>query len=466
MSSLRSQTTLSRFFATYGMLGVLAALCLIYSIATFGPQHRVGEDAADELARKLAESADKGASVLIVAEQSERDETFVEILRQQLSDHGLHVVESVNGTPKAIRATIERVLDRQTPLDVIATPAGSKLKVTHINKDLAKIAREDNDEARLAALQNIAIETPDDYRWPTFLMAGNLLAVANRVVVIAIIAVGMTMVIITGGIDLSVGSLLALSVVLTAKWIVAAGGAETTPAMMLLCCLGAIAVCAAVGAFSGMMITAFRIPPFIATLAVMQIARGLALMITRSQTITGVPTSFKWLGLGTDLWSIPNAVVLMVVVYTAAHFAMSNSRVGRYIYAVGGNREAARLSGIRVNTVLLVAYTVCGAMAGLGGVIEASQFTSGDPKAGMMYELDVIAAVVVGGTSLAGGEGKIFGTLIGAPIIAVIKNGMNITNVEIYTQYVILGLVILAAVLLDTLRKQGFKELLRNVGWR
>jgi ribose transport system permease protein len=227
---------------------------------------------------------------------------------------------------------------------------------------------------------------------------------------------------------------------------------------MTLCCGAAIAVCGAMGGFSGLMITMFRVPPFITTLAVMQVVRGLALMITRSQSITGLPRSFDWLGLDADLWSIPNAVVLMALIYAAAQFVMARTRLGRHIYAVGGNREAARLSGIRINRVLMIVYVVCGAMAGLGGVIEASQFTSGDPKSGMMYELDVIAAVVVGGTSLAGGEGKIFGTLIGALIIAVIQNGMNLTEVEIYTQRVVLGLVILGAVLLDMLKRRGAKS--------
>jgi len=149
-------------------------------------------------------------------------------------------------------------------------------------------------------------------------------------------------------------------------------------------------------------------------------------------------------------------VILLIIIYAAAVFVMSRTKLGRYIYAVGGNRQAARLSGIHVNRVLMAVYVVCGAMAGLGGVIEASQFTAGDPKSGMMYELDVIAAVVVGGTSLTGGEGKVLGTLIGAFIIAVIQNGMNLTKVESNTQKIVLGLIILGAVVLDNLRKQGW----------
>ncbi len=446
MRSSRSHPVLSRFTANYGMLGVLAVLCLYYSWATFQRQHPTGDDASRVLARKLARSVDQKANVLIAAKEYEDDIRFAESLAARLEGDRFHVVESVNGEPAAIRAAIERLLAAGTKIDVIATPKSSQLLATNLKK-------------RIPELANTQVVVPDDYWWPTFLLGGNLLGVANRIVVIAVIAVGMTMVIITGGIDLSVGSLLALSAVLTARLIAIAGGIEATPPAMVFCCLAAIAVCAGVGAFSGLMITAFRIPPFIATLAMMEVARGLALMITKSRSISDVPGSFDWLGLDADLLSVPNAVILMALIYAAAHFVMSRSRLGRYIYAVGGNRQAARLSGIPVNRVLIIAYIVCGAMAGLGGVIETSQFTSGDPKSGLMYELYVIAAVVVGGTSLAGGEGKILGTLIGAFIIAVIQNGMNLTNVESYTQKVILGLVILGAVLLDTLRKRGWRRL-------
>jgi ribose transport system permease protein len=158
---------------------------------------------------------------------------------------------------------------------------------------------------------------------------------------------------------------------------------------------------------------------------------------------------------------LPVAVWLMAALYVAAHLLMTHTALGRYIYAVGGNPQAAHFSGVPVKRVLLFAYTVCGAGAGLGGVIMASQLKSGSPTYGGMYELYVIAAVVVGGTSLYGGEGKILGTLIGAFIIAVIQNGMNLTGVESYTQKVVLGLVILGAVLLDLLKKRGWERFLR-----
>jgi ribose transport system permease protein len=265
----------------------------------------------------------------------------------------------------------------------------------------------------------------------------------------------MTMVIITAGIDLSVGSLIALSAVVAAWLIGFMGGGNASVVAMFIGGLAAVIVCGLTGAFSGLMITRFRIPPFIATLAIMQVAAGVAYIISQGKPIYQLPESFIGLGRGAEPFlKIPYAVILMILLYLAAHFLMSRMTLGRYIYAVGGNPEAARLAGIRVKDVLVFVYTLCGALAGFGGVIMASQLKSGAPTYGLTYELYVIAAVVVGGTSLSGGEGRIFGTLIGAFIIAVIQNGMNLTNVETYTQKVVLGLVILAAVLLDRLKQR------------
>ncbi len=210
------------------------------------------------------------------------------------------------------------------------------------------------------------------------------------------------------------------------------------------------------GLFSGLMVTMFRIPSFIVTLAVMLIARGVAFRITAGESVAQLPEAFMWLGRGADL-GLPNSVVLMIVLYAIAYVIMSRTRLGRYIYAVGGNAKAARLSGVRVERILLVVYTVCGALAGLGGIVTASLLKSGDPKFGYLAELYVIAAVVVGGASLSGGEGKILGTLIGALFIAVIENGMNLTNVDPFTQMIVLGAVILAAVLLDTLKRRVWR---------
>jgi ribose transport system permease protein len=234
------------------------------------------------------------------------------------------------------------------------------------------------------------------------------------VTVIAILAIGMTMVVITAGIDLSVGSLVALSAMVSTLLIrELAGAREATWLGMIPCCLAGIAVCAGLGAFNGVMVAFCRLPPFIVTLSMMLIASGFAFLLTRGESVAEVPASFVWLGGGADLWHIPNAVVLMLLLYGGAHVLMAHTVLGRYLYAVGGNVEAARLSGVPVSRVKLFAYTASGLFAGLGGVVLASRLKSAAPPYGQMYELYVIAAVVVGGTSLMGGEGRIFGTCWG-----------------------------------------------------
>jgi ribose transport system permease protein len=200
------------------------------------------------------------------------------------------------------------------------------------------------------------------------------------------------------------------------------------------------------------MITAFRIPPFIVTLGMMMMASGLAFRLSNGRSIPELPAAFFWLGRG-ETWGVPHPIVLMIVLYAIAHIVMTRTVFGRYVYAIGGNAEAARLSGISVKRMLLAVYTLSGALAGLGGIVLTSQLSAGDPKFGSMYELEVISAVVVGGASLLGGQGRIFGTLIGAFIIAVIKNGMNLTDVDPFNQKIVLGAVLMAAVLVDTLKR-------------
>ena len=279
---------------------------------------------------------------------------------------------------------------------------------------------------------------------------------AKQIAIIAIVAIGMTMVIITGGIDLSVGSLIALSAVSAALLIKHVGGAlDASTWNMVGCCALAILACGIVGTFSGAMVVGFGTPPFIVTLAVMMMASGLAYVLSNGMSISEVPASFTWLGNEADFLNIPNTVVLMAMMYAIAHVIMSRTVVGRYIYAVGGNREAARLSGVPVRTVTLLVYSISGLMAGLAGVVFASRFKSGAPRFGKMYELMTIAAVVVGGTSINGGEGRIMGTLIGALVIAVIENGMNLTNVGPYPQQIVMGGVILVAVLVDRIKHLG-----------
>ena len=186
----------------------------------------------------------------------------------------------------------------------------------------------------------------------------------------------------------------------------------------------------------------------------MKMASGQAFQWAGGESISELPASLRWLGGGRTI-GVPNAVWLMAILFVIAHIVMSRTVFGRYVYAIGGNEEAARLSGVPVKRVKLAVYTICGALAGVGGILLTSKLGAGDPKFGTGYELDVIAAVVVGGTSLMGGRGKILGTLIGAFIIAVINNGMNLTDIGPFTQWRVLGAVLLAAVLIDTLKRGG-----------
>jgi ribose transport system permease protein len=427
--------------ADYGMVLALLVLCVFFSIVTWSEQQPTGESGARQLAAEIAKQFGRDARVLIAVRPLPEDIVLADSLQRSL---GSAAVEVVKGEPKDARAALQR-LASAGKLDAIA--ATRETSTWLVFKDVAQ---------DFPALGSPRVLTPHSYGWPNFLKTENLLNIANQIAVIAIVAVGMTIVIITAGIDLSVGSLIAFSAVLAALFIRDfAGGVGAGAIGMLACCLAAIAACGLVGAFSGLMITRFSIPPFIVTLGMMLVASGLAYLLARGQSVYQLPDSFVWLGRGTGPFGLPIAVLLMLALYIAAHVLMSRMPLGRYFYAVGGNREAAMLSGIPIKRVLLLAYTASGLLAGVGGVVMASQLKSGSPTYGQMYELYVIAAVVVGGTSLSGGSGKMFGTLIGAFIIAVIQNGMNLTNVESYTQKVVLGFVILGAVLLDRLKQRG-----------
>ncbi|HYQ85933.1 MAG TPA: ribose ABC transporter permease [Bacteroidota bacterium] len=285
---------------------------------------------------------------------------------------------------------------------------------------------------------------------PYFLTADNILNVSLQTSIIAIIAVGMTFVILTAGIDLSVGALVAFSGVIATSVLkyplppaLAIGAALVTGLMV-----GALS-----GLVAGMFITKFRITPFIVTLALMTILRGAAYMYTDGRPIWGLPEEFSILG-SRRVLDVPVPSIIMIAVYLLAYLVLHQTRFGRHVYAVGGKPEAARLSGINTNRVILSVYVICGFLAALSGILLASRMNSGQPNAGLMYELDVIAAVVVGGTSLFGGRGSIIGTFIGAMLIGVLRNGLNLMNVGSYVQMVVLGVVILLAVLFDQLRKR------------
>lgn len=283
---------------------------------------------------------------------------------------------------------------------------------------------------------------------PHFLTISNLLNIAEQATIIAIIAVGMTFVIITGGIDLSVGSVLAFAGVVMAS--VLQRGLSLPLALMVG--LGAGLCC---GVLNGLLITVGRLPPFIATLGMMSVARGAALMFTEGRPISGFSESFRSLATG-EVLRVPAPVVIMIGVYVMAHLVLRRTKLGRYTYAIGGNEEAALLSGINVKLYKTMVYGIAGLLSGLAAILLTARLNSAQPIAGMSYELDAIAATVIGGTSLLGGEGTVVGTLIGALIMAVLRNGLNLLGVSSFIQQIVIGTVIIVAVLIDmALKRRG-----------
>jgi len=278
---------------------------------------------------------------------------------------------------------------------------------------------------------------------PSFLTISNIFNVLRQVSISAIIAFGMTFVILTGGIDLSVGSTLALTGAVAASLL--AGGTDPIVSMGVALILGLV-----LGAFNGVIITKGKVAPFIATLATMTIYRGLTLVYSNGKPISGLGdhASFQLFGKG-YLLGIPIPVITTIIAFAVLAFILHKTTFGRRVYAVGGNEEAAKLSGINADLVKIAVYAISGFMASLSALILTSRLNSAQPTAGESYELDAIAAVVLGGTSLNGGKGWIFGTLIGALIIGVLNNGMNLIGVSSFWQQVVKGIVILLAVLLD-----------------
>lgn len=277
---------------------------------------------------------------------------------------------------------------------------------------------------------------------PNFLTVQNVLNIFRQISINGILAIGVTFVIIAGGIDLSLGSVVALTGVVAALFAQNATFALIVP--LLLGILTGIAV----GTVNGLVITKGKTAPFIVTLGMMTIARGLALVISDGRPISNLSTGFKAIG-SKNILFIPLPVIIFLVVIILAAVVLNRTQIGRYIYAVGGNEQAARASGINVNSIKMFAYIICSGLAGLAGILLASRITTGQPNAGVSYELDAIAAVVIGGTSLSGGVGKITGTVIGALIIGVINNGLDLMNISSYYQQIIKGLIIIAAVLID-----------------
>ena len=280
---------------------------------------------------------------------------------------------------------------------------------------------------------------------PNFFTVNNLFNILQQTSVNAIMAVGMTLVILTSGIDLSVGSLLALTGAVAASIV----GIEVNA---LVAVAAALALGAAIGAVTGVIVAKGRVQAFIATLVMMLLLRGVTMVYTNGSPVnTGFTDNadlFGWFGIGRPL-GVPTPVWIMGIVFLAAWYMLHHTRLGRYIYALGGNEAATRLSGISVSKIKIIVYSLCGLLASLAGIIEVARLSSAQPTAGTGYELDAIAAVVLGGTSLAGGKGRIVGTLIGALILGFLNNGLNLLGVSSYYQMIVKAVVILLAVLVD-----------------
>ncbi len=279
---------------------------------------------------------------------------------------------------------------------------------------------------------------------PAFLSPRNLLNIVRQTSIHGIMAVGMTFVILTAGIDLSVGSMLALTGVLCA-------GFEHAGWPIFLIVLATLFIGAVIGGLNGLIITKGKVTPFVVTLGMMSIARGLALIYAKGYPISGFGKDFRFIGAGYIL-KIPSPILIYLLTIIIAAVILSQTRLGRYTYAIGGNEETVRLSGINSDVYKSIAYVFSGLTAALGAIVLTARLNAGEPIAGTGYELDVIASVVIGGTSLMGGRGGIWGTLLGALLIGTINNGMNLLGISSYFQLVVKGLIIVGAVLLDRLR--------------
>lgn len=282
-----------------------------------------------------------------------------------------------------------------------------------------------------------------------FLSVRNFLNILDQVTVLGIIAVGMTMVILIGGIDLAVGSVLALAMMVLGYLNIELG------VPMYLAMPAALFAAGINGLAAGILITRFNVPAFIATLAMMSVTRGIANMITDGQQLTGFPAWFNLAAISRYGGILTTTVAVMLAVFLVALLYLRYRYGGRSLYAIGGNPEVARLAGINVARMTVLVYTICSVLAGLAGLVLAARLDSAQPSLGTSYELDAIAAVVIGGTSLSGGTGGIGGTIIGVLIIGVLRNGLNLLSVSPFVQQVVIGLVILMAVAAETFRKRN-----------
>lgn len=291
---------------------------------------------------------------------------------------------------------------------------------------------------------------------PYFLTTGNISNVLLQTSINGVLAIGMTFVILTRGIDLSVGSVAALAGIVAASLATtsATAGVTGAPYPAIIAIIVGLAVGSACGATIGAIVARFSVPAFVATLGMLSAARGMTLIYGGGKPVPALTPDFRWIGTA-KIMSIPLPVIILAVVFIASWWILTRTRFGRYVYAVGGNPHAAKTSGINVTRVRFAVYIISGALAGLAGMMLAARTGSALPQAGIAYELDAIAAVVIGGTSLAGGVGRVTGTLIGALIIGVMNNGLDLMGIESYYQQVLKGALIVGAVMLDQKRNQS-----------
>lgn len=284
---------------------------------------------------------------------------------------------------------------------------------------------------------------------PYFLLPKNLINVLRQISINGFLSIGMTFVILTGGIDLSVGSVLAFGGIVGASLASSSmGTVYPTPVAILVGLLGGTAL----GAVTGFFIAKWRMAPFVVSLGMLSVARGLTYIYTDGMPVPKLEESFLYIGQG-RIAGIPLPVIIFAIVFILSWIVLYKTRFGRYVYAVGGNEKSARISGVNTRLVIFVVYVISGFLSALGGLTLSARTSAGLPQAGVAYELDAIAAVVIGGTSLSGGQGSLVGTLFGALIIGVINNGLDLLGVSSYYQQVIKGAIIVGAVWLDSLRK-------------
>ena len=278
---------------------------------------------------------------------------------------------------------------------------------------------------------------------PQFLTVSNWTIIVTQVSINALLAFGVTFVIITGGIDLSLGSIVAVAGIVAAMM----AHPDTYPVIVPI--VAGLLAGVFVGAFNGFVITKSKIAPFIVTLGTMTIGRGLALILSKGRPISNLSDSFNFIG-GGNIFGIPFPIIVLVVAFVTCAIILKKTILGRYIYAVGGNEQAAKAAGINVNQIKMAVYSICGLLSGLAGILLTSRITTGQPNAGAGFELDAIAAAIIGGTSTSGGTGTMTGTLIGALLIGIISNGLDLLNVTSYYQQVVMGVIIIGAVVLDS----------------